>query len=75
MCCGQQGTLSHMRRIRTQGWGEWSDVVVVALDDPKWEKQQKREAEQQATASRFVPVITPVTGAEERSMLWGSSWV
>ena len=35
-----------------QGWGEWSDVVVVTLHDPKWEKQQGREAETQV---RIIP--------------------
>ena len=35
-----------------QGWGEWSDVVVVTLDDPKWEKQQRKEAETQARMAR-----------------------
>ncbi|CAJ1457332.1 unnamed protein product, partial [Effrenium voratum] len=42
------GSYEFMVRARNSiGWGEWSDVVVVTLHDPKWEKQQGREAETQ----------------------------
>lgn len=42
------GSYEFMVRARNSiGWGEWSDVVVVTLDDPKWEKQQRKEAETQ----------------------------
>ncbi|CAE8609744.1 unnamed protein product [Polarella glacialis] len=42
------GSYEFMVRARNSiGWGEWSDVVVISLDDPKWERQQKKEAEQQ----------------------------
>jgi len=43
------GSYEFMVRARNSiGWGEWSDVIVVTLEDPKWEKQQRREAEQEA---------------------------
>mmetsp|Transcript_51121 Transcript_51121/g.119727 ORF Transcript_51121/g.119727 Transcript_51121/m.119727 type:complete len:1720 (-) Transcript_51121:39-5198(-) len=42
----QVGTYEFMVRARnSMGWGEWSDVAVVRLEDPKAEKQWKKEAE------------------------------
>eukprot|EP00403_Amphidinium_massartii_P002901 CAMPEP_0178371076 /NCGR_PEP_ID=MMETSP0689_2-20121128/637_1 /TAXON_ID=160604 /ORGANISM="Amphidinium massartii, Strain CS-259" /LENGTH=1737 /DNA_ID=CAMNT_0019990929 /DNA_START=15 /DNA_END=5229 /DNA_ORIENTATION=- len=40
------GTYEFMVRARNSvGWGDWSDVAVICLEDPKWEKQWKKEAE------------------------------
>jgi len=53
------GSFEFMVRARNSvGWGEWSDVVVVTLDDPKWEKQQKKEAETQVLREHVAKTVS-----------------
>eukprot|EP00929_Paragymnodinium_shiwhaense_P088566 TRINITY_DN48882_c0_g1_i1.p1 TRINITY_DN48882_c0_g1~~TRINITY_DN48882_c0_g1_i1.p1 ORF type:complete len:1796 (-),score=488.50 TRINITY_DN48882_c0_g1_i1:87-5474(-) len=40
------GTYEFMVRARNSaGWGDWSDVVIISLDDPILERQLKKEEE------------------------------